>query len=486
MKLMQRVKNAVSALQGKLPADFVVGSTLGETGRDSRIEPLTRDFGNAVIRPQEVRQNAGFKVTYKNLLGLSLSEAVRLLIRLTPEMRAAVRIYSNFLIQDMELDTDDDVAKGIIEEFIKGMGGKAKFLSMLRQMAYGIYVEGGSCCELSNDKNRMAKKIDWVSPWSLAAQKEEGDEGEYWIYGQQSLYGRLDPILYDESNPNPYFKYIPSDQQGHEPFGQGQLSSIVSSVTALNELISMMTQFVQGRVFPKQIFQVDVDTLAKAGYTAAQIEKIAEKAQGLLEGKLNAADVTQDVTITVPIIATLVGALERGGIDGAEMMADIYERQSQRGSTIPRTLFGSRRAGSGLNDNESRIEWGAWDIIVESDQVMVTDPITELFSVILMQHNNHSLVKLKLLNNDVEIARIHGEYFRMKVDAYVKLKTLNLYTPDELRRKFNDSTKTTFDFSDLPMELPEELKKQPMPMPPPSGDDDEESEDETDEESEDE
>ena len=473
MKLKQRVKNAINGFRGHMPL-VEVGTTdvaLGEEGRESRIEPLTRDFGNAIIRPQDVRQNAGFKLTYKNLVGLSISEAVRVLVRLSPEMRSATRIYSNFLIQDMELDSDDENAKAIINEFIKGMGGKAKFLSVLRQGAYGMYVEGGSCFELSNDMQRMAKKIDWVSPWSLAAQKMESDEGEYWVYGQQSLYGRLDPILYDESDPNPYFKYIPMDQQGNEPFGQGALSPIVSSVTALNEMIAMMVSFLQGRVFPKHIYQIDVQTLAQAGYTSEQITKAAKATKDLLDGKLNVADITQDITITAPIIATLVGAMERAGLDGTEMMADIFERQSQRGSGIPRTLFGSRRTGTGLNDNESRIEWGAWDISIDSDQVLITDPITEFFSVILMQQNNHSEVKLKLVNKDVEINRIHAEYFDMKVDAFVKLKQLMLYTQEELRRKFNDSTKSSFDFSDMEPDLPPELMNaEPEPQPMPSGD----------------
>ena len=344
MKLSERFKNAIRGFQGKLEPT-VVGQTLGETGRDSRIEPLTRDFGNAIIRPVEVRQNASFKVTYKNLIGLSISEAVRLLVRLSPEMKSAVRIYSNFLIQDYELDSEDDTARMIIEEFIMKMGGKAKFLAVLRQMAYGMYVEGGSCCELANNSQRMAEKIVWVSPWTLAAQKEEDDEGEYWVYGQQSLYGRLEPILYDERNPNPYFKYIPVDQQGNEPFGQGQLSPIVSSVTALNEIITMIAQYIQGRVFPKHIYSVDTKTLADLGYTKEQIEKVAKQATALLTGKLNAADITQDIVLTVPIIATLVGGMERANIDGTEMMADIFERQSQRGAGIPRTLFGSRRTG---------------------------------------------------------------------------------------------------------------------------------------------
>lgn len=463
MNFRTRLRNAISALQGKTLDVPVI--ELGEIGRESRIEPLTRDFGRAIIRPQEVRQNAGFKLTYKNLVGLSLSEAVRLLIRLAPEMRSATRIYSNFLVQDYILDADTERGKLVIEDFIQGMGGRGKFLSVLRQMAYGMYVEGGSCAELSNDAMGMAKKIDWVSPWSLAAQKMEGDEGEYWVYGQQSLYGRLDPILYNESDsvPNPYFKYIPVDQQGNEPFGTGNLSPIVSSVTALNEIITLMAQFIQGRVFPKQVFQIDVKTLSDAGYTADQITKIAKQAQALLTGKLNAADITQDLVLTVPIIATLVGALERGGIDGTEMMADIFERQSQRGSGIPRTLFGSRRTGSGLNDNESRIEWGAWDITIASDSVLIEDPITDFFSIILSQNHLRGAVRLHLINNDVEINRIHAEYFKLKTDAYTGLKALNIYTQEELRRKFNDSSKATFDFSELPMELPEELKMMPKP-----------------------
>ena len=123
---------------------------------------------------------------------------------------------------------------------------------------------------------------------------------------------------------------------------------------------------------------------------------------------------------------------------------------------------------SGLNDNESRIEWGAWDISIESDQVLIADPISELFSLILQQHNNNSEVRLKLLNNDVEINRIHAEYFKMKVEAYVELKSLNLYTQQELRQKFNNSTKSTFDFSDMETKLPAELMVDPMePMPTP-------------------
>ena len=208
-------------------------------------------------------------------------------------------------------------------------------------------------------------------------------------------------------------------------------------------------------MFPKHIYSVDTKTLADLGYTKEQIEKVAKQATALLTGKLNAADITQDIVLTVPIIATLVGGMERANLDGTEMMADIFERQSQRGAGIPRTLFGSRRTGTGLNDNESRIEWGAWDISIESDQVLIADPISELFSLILQQHNNDSEVLLKLLNNDVEINRIHAEYFKMKVEAYVELKSLNLYTQQELRQKFNNSTKSTFDFSDMETELPD-------------------------------
>ena len=469
MGIKSRIKNAIDALAGKEPDSYPVAShELGESGRESRIEPLTRNFGRAIIRPKEVRQSASFQVTYKNMMGMTISEMIRHLIFRSPEMKSIVLIYQNFLIQDYELVSEDENAIEIIEQFIKRMGGKAKFLSILRQGAYGMKVEGGSCFELSNDDQGMAEKIDWVSPWTLAAQKMEGDRGEYWVYGQQSLYGKLEPILYDESDKDnyKYFTYIPVGQEGNEPFGTSSLSSIANSVVALNNLITLMVQYIQGRVFPKKMFAIDVKTLSDLGYDKKQIENIAIKMQALLKGKLDASDITQDELLTVPIVATLISGLERSGIDGSELMGDMFERQAQRGSMTPRTLFGSRRTGSGLNDNESRIEWGAWDITIESDSVLITDPITEFFSIVLEQQGNQSGCQLKLINNDVEINRIHAEYFELKAQAFTTIKALGIYTQEELRKKFSDSTKTSFNFSDLGPELPDELMALPTPNEP--------------------
>ena len=482
MSIRNRISNAIAALQGKTGDAYIIGQSLGESGRESRIEPLTRNFGQAIIRPKEVRQSATFSYKFADYLKMTVSELIQHLIFRSPEMKMIVSKAQSFLVQDYILDTDDPEAEMIIKRFIKEMGGKAKFLGVLKQIAYGIRVEGGSCMELSNGKDGMAKKIDWVSPWTLAAQKMEGDEGEYWVYGQQSLYGRLDPILYDESKPNPYFKYLPVGQEGNDPFGSSSLASITTSVVSLNNVITLLSQYIQGRVFPKKLFQVDVKTMSDLGYTKEQIEKAANKTEQLLKGKIDASDITQDLTLSVPIIATLVSGMERGGVDASDLMLDAFERQSQRGSGLPQPIYGSRRSG-GLNDTEHRTQWGAFNIDIEGEQVLITEPISEFFEIILRQKGNMSDCMLKLLNNDVEINRINAEFFKMKAEAFTTVKGLGIYSQEELRKKFADSTKTSFDFSDLGPELPAELMN-PMPADEPDDSDesdDPEGDDETDE-----
>lgn len=460
----------MARVRGVPRVEFI--GTLGERGRDSKIDPYEPKYMKNLRYPGEVRQRAGYRLTYKDSQTMTVSNVIKMLLERSPEFKALNRAYNNFIVQDYILVPDedgDDSGVAIIEEFIDGMGGKAKFLAVLRNIAYGMFVEGGSCSELINDLDGRAKEIVWVSPWSLAADKLEDEEGEYWVIGQPTPNGQLDPILYDERNPNKYFKYIPTDQMGNDPFGSSRLSGIQASTIALNELLRLMVEYIQGRVFPKKVFQVDLQPLIDMGYEKEEIEQIAVKTEQLIKGILNSADITQDATLSAPIIATLVGGMERSNLDGSEMMVEIFERQIQRGSGLPRSLFATRRTESGWNQNESRIEWGAWDISVESDQVLISDPVTEYFTEILQQNNNQGGVSLKLINNDVEISRIHGEYFQLKVEAYTKLKALNLYTSEELRKKFGDSTKSTFDFSDLESELPEELmQQQQQPQLPPA------------------
>ena len=448
---------------------------LGESGRETVLDPYDRTSRYDIpIRPMETTRRAGHRITYKTMARMTESQAICELIESSPEVASIVRTYINYVVQDFKLDGHDD-AKRIIEDFISKMGGRAKFLSFLKQVAYGYYVEGAVCIELSNDPiTKMAKTMDYVAPWSMGAEKAEAPDGsgEYYRYGQLRRSGKLDPVLYDPHDPeinDDYFKYVPAEQRGNYPFGKSQIGSNIFSATALTNLITLIVQFIQGRVFPKHVFSVDYSKLPDS-YSADQITKAAKTVSAMIKGQLDASDISQDLVTSLPIFAVLIGAMERANIDGVELMSDIFERQIQRGSGVPRTLFGSRRTGSGLNDNESRVEWGGWAIAIQSGQVMIELPVSELFQVVLDQRGSRETCTLRLINNDVEINRINAEYFDMKVEAFTKIKDLGLHKRKYLFRKFNDNSIASFDFSDATEE--EDFEEMDIPTPQPTGDDD--------------
>ena len=476
MSLRSRVKNAISALQGKQPSLPVYHQALGESGRDSLLDPYRRDIQfNRPIRPDETVKRAGRRLDYERMINMTVSQVVLELLDSSPEFRSIVNTYLDFCVQDYILDGEDDRAKEIIQAFIIRMGGKAKMMSFLRQVAYGYYVEGAVCMELVNDSvTRQPKSLEYVSPWNIAAQKMNGPNGEYYAYGQIDRGGALNPKLYDPEDPevnDDYWKYVPADQKGHYPFGTSQIAANIFSATALTNLVTLIVQFIQGRVFPKHIWFPDYTKMPpNSKYDEDDFIKAGAIITKLLKGQIDASDITEDYLTSLPVVAMLVGSLERANIDGVELMADIFERQIQRGSRIPRTIFGSRRAGSGLNDTESRVEWGGWHIVTSSAMLTMSLPVSELFSVILetegynVPEDEEPPVQLRMINNDVEINRIYSEAFDLKADAFTKIKGLGLHTREYLFRKFNDNSIKSYDFSDAGET--EFLEMEPEPVAP--------------------
>ena len=414
-----------------------------------------------VLIPEETKQYGFRRVKLEDLNELPRARAINHLIQNTDSLRFAVDTYRDYSVQDFTIDAEEDSDFQIIDTFIDNFPkGRAGFLNYLKQLAYGRYVEGGIASELVNDDSGMPTKTVYVSPWTLAAELRSTPEiGEYYIYGQRKRGGgahlREEDILEDEANPTNRFIYLPAHQNGDDPFGSSQVTPALFSISSMQDLLSNIVNFVQGQVFPKHVYSIDTKALADAGYTPAQISQAAKLATDLLTNTLNAADITEDVILSVPIVATLVGSLEKSGIDGAEMIIDIFERQQQRGLKVPRVLYGSRRSGSGLNDNESRVEWFAFFKRLYSGMTDIEAVADFHFDEILAIHGSLGSAHLRLSRDDPELKRYAAELFKMEMEGFAVLQKLGVLTREELRRKVIESQPA---FNDLDMDLPEELK----------------------------
>ena len=428
---------------------------LGRNGRDSVINPDRPDrqyYRLHAIRPRDkTKQFSAQRITLDDLYAKPIAEVLALLIQSSDVLSRATRIKIRYLVKKYSLESpeNDQAAIDIIENFIDRMETSGKsFLGELKRIGYGIVVEGAHCSELifSEDGSEPIK-ISYVSPLSLSFELTSAPGiGEYYLIGQRIRRDHRITVLQDEANPNDTFIYDPTFQLGDDPYGSSEMAPACFGVAAMSDLLATMVDFIQGRVFPKHIYQVDLEALEPYQYTKAELEQAAKIAEDLITGKLSAADITQDVVLTTPIIATLVGAMERANIDGIEVLMDSFQTIAERGAGVPRVFMGGRRARGGLNDNESDIEMlDFYDDSIDKQEQMTAN-ISKHFTTILRHEGNTSHVNLVLESANTQIEKIKAEAFDIAMTGYTKLKQLEVLQEDELRTKVLSQS---FDLSDL-------------------------------------
>lgn len=446
---------------------------LAARGRDSVIDPLYRKGTlRAIEQPKGQRKFAINALKFDDLRKYNFGDTVTLLINASDALSLAVDTYIDSTVDGFDIvpeEPTDTRSVQIIEDFFKNSPEDP--VATLKRLAYGIYVEGGFSAELVTDDSGMPIKIEYVSPFTLTTNRVEADDGK----GNISPIGEYDQIvqptgagindytvLVDELQPNPYFIYNATTIRGNQKLGTSPIEPALFSVASMIDLISMIIDYTQGQVFPKGVYQIDAADLVAAGADADQLIDAANQATKALQGKLDTADITEDVVLATKIVYTLVGSIERANIDGADMIMEILERLQQRALRVPNSLFGGRQRGGGLGRTE-RHEWLQMSRRIRSVRVEIEDPISDFFTLILRLNNHAGNARLKLTDSDIEYQRILSEAMAMKAKAFVETDKLGIFTKQELREKYLDPD---MNFGTLDAELPNELMALPMPSEP--------------------
>lgn len=431
------------------------------TGRDSYIDPNQRQRYNyrTIIEPDEKKRFSFKQISVAQLYNMTVSEAIEKMIETSDALSFAIDLYISHTVRGYSLEGKSDKSKRIIEEMIaENKVSGDDFLTTLKRMAYGIYVEGASCSELVFDETgTMAKKIVYVSPFSLSFQLVEDEElKQYYLIGQRDRMGKLDPILQDEKNPNELFIYTPVNVRAQNVYGSSQITPALFSTTSIQDIVRMMIDFLQGQVFPKGVYTIDTNAMAAAGFTAKQITDEAKRASQILEGTLNSAEITQDIVLSTPILMTVVGMLEKAGLDGIEMIIDVLESIERRGLKVPEVFFGNRRSGTtALNDTSAQYELLEFFLRIISIRDIIEDDINRHFETITRHAGEMVPTTLKLDDNDELLSLIFAEILDKQMDSMIKLNQLNVTTQQELREILIRMNKA---FAHLPAKLPPELQ----------------------------
>ena len=437
-------------------------TTLGLQGRDSTLNPTRAGAIGGYVYPDAVTKAFSFQqIKLSDLKGGTVSAAVGKLISANSELKAALEIHLDYMVQGIELEGNTR-SKAIIQAFIDRMDRASEsFKGFLKRLCYGIFVEGASSSELVySDDGALALKLVYVSPWSLVFEKRTDDAGNDYYVILQKAAGK-EVVLYDERDLDPTFNYIPVNPLGENPFGSSHVTSSLFDMASVSQIISDLLDWLQGNVHPQGFYALDMPAEFFEKYTPTQLKQLADDITKDVNDLLNSGDKSQQLVVPLKMLFTAAGVLDKSGIDGSEMIMSMLIERIIRGTRVSRLIFGGRRQNTGLNTDEARNDILNWENHVTSLQEYITDNVDHHFQTILLSEGNSGDCKLRMINNNPEFVKILAEIFETKMQGYRTLQQLRLFTREQVHSKVISNS---FDLSDLDY-LPDALDTEPPPMP---------------------
>ena len=425
--------------------------TLGDRGRESVDEPYESGwYDNSDIAPTRKPGPVTRKIDLapmklEDITKRFVSDIVADYIDTNPDLSFIVRSYLDYTISDFDLETDNDTSKRRIEGFIDDMGrGGDNFLSFLKRLIYGIYVEGACSQELNwSEDGKRPHNIKYVSPWTLEFKRSMTRGGtRYYKIVQYQGVRRMPVVLQDEMDPNPFFRYAPVNLSGTNPYGSSSVEPALWGIIGKRQLMGMLLGFIQGQILPKGAWAPDLRALLAAGpnmnLAARDIIEFGEKVAEVVKQASDGGDITQDFVSSFPLVYEIIGATKDANFEPLQVMSTIFSTAIQMGGRLPSILYQPENLRSGIGDRKTTIDWTSFDARCESVANLVEDEVTPFFDLILLGDRSTDAmyepeVRLKVKRNDAEIRRIRSEAFKMKMEGYKVAKELGIFDEDEFR-----------------------------------------------------
>ena len=405
---------------------------------------------------------------FKDIKNMSVERLISMLVNSSDTISAAVDIYQEYTVTDYQLIAENDRDKQIIEDFIQRLEeSNESFNSILKRFAYGVYVEGAFCGELTyTDDGREAISIDYVSPFSMSVQQREHPVfGIYDVIGQQIGYGRQNfKVLQDKANPSPFFKYTPVKVQGDKALGQSSIAPALFGAYTLYDIIKTSVEYTKGLAFPTFVLYLKENEAEEVEY-AERVRRANAATTEIRNVFANRKDVSQAVVISEELDSTQLGEMSRNRLDVVDMIVEIAERGQQRALKTPPALLPSKQIGGGLNSDVNRVQWHAFMKRLMSGKHAIEKPFTDWFRTILRSEGSNGECKLHLVGEDEELRRIMAETLEIEVNTYDKLMERQVFFPEEMRKHLINTSPL---LEGLDLEMPEEPDDDPQPEPAPS------------------
>lgn len=419
-----------------------------------RIGRPSRYFG--LLSPDEVGRVIPKSLTLAEIKNMSASQLLRSLISMSPDMDAAVTAFQTHVASQYRLKPDSDREGQIIQDFIDGTErGDVPFQVKFETAVYNRYVEGGLLAELYTDESGEFVDIALPSTFSLRYREvQDPVHGKYYQVGQGDVAENF-IVLQDKGNPNPLVEWAPTKKFPDKPFGRSQIASNIFGTVSIMEITNMIMDYARGQARPGGVVSVPRGPLAAAGYQPQQVSEIAKKASDKIEAALDKGDISQLITVPVEVMFETFTALGRSNLDAVEMIVHMLEQQLRRGYKLPRALYGGTgERGGSFGEYGERVEWMAFDRIVQPERGTIAEVFKNLFRQILRAAGNMGECGIEFDATDLELERIQAQKFNIEYEGYSRLIQDQVVSPLEIRETVRKTNRNLAELEDEMVGLP--------------------------------
>lgn len=417
-------------------------------------------YGSRLIEPDENHDFAFRRVNQQTVNNMSVSEALRCLIKINATLDAIVDIHQTFTVRSWKVTCkaeDGDAgeeAKKRIEDYIgHSFSGYRSFRGFLKQMAYYRVVEGGIAIRITYDPETLYPKMELCSPFDLVYYKVKENGKEYLVIGKKTKKSSNEiEVYYDERQPetkNMDFVYVPCNLRGNQVFGSSQLGTALRPTYNRQKLSEQLADYLEKRIYPKVFYSIDLRNLFTQGVALKDISAFAKEGSDALKKELSNMDNPdnqQDAVSSAPIEVTELTGVSKSQLDGSDSIMDVIEPEIQRAARVPRILLGGQRNRVTLNQNDSDVEMTAFAIRNEDAAADLNEALSRAFIPIRRHLGIDPFVGMDVSPDNLIFEKIQAEIMDKKVDVYGKAVDKGFITKAEGRRKLKEAS---IDFSDL-------------------------------------
>ena len=423
-------------------------------------------YGNRLIEPDEKHDFAFRRLNQQIVNQMSVSEALRCLIKINATLDAIVDIHQTFTVRTWKLTSKaeegdaGEAAKKQIETYLENaFSGYRSFRGFLKQMAYYRVVEGGIAIRVIYDPETLYPKLELCSPFDLVYQKIEENGKKYLVIGKKTKNHNEIEVYYDErqsDTKNMDFVYVPCNLRGSQVFGSSQLATVLRPSYNRQKLSEQLADYLEKRIYPKVFYSIDLRNLFTQGASLKDINAFAKEGSAALKKELSNMDNPdnqQDAVSSAPIEVTELTGVSKSQLDGSESIMDVVEPEIQRAARVPRILLGGQRGRISLNDNDSQMEMLAFSIRNEDGAADLNEAMTRALIPIRRHLGIDPFVGMDVSPDNLIFEKIQAEIMDQRLDVYSKAKESGFITATEGRKKLKESSVDFSDLEDMNMDM---------------------------------